>query len=421
MAKPLITGIDIGSGTIKIISALKKDREEGLEILSKVQDVSAGVRKGIVINPDKLAEIISSSVSKAQDDCGQRIREVYANVGGSHIFCGASHGLVSVSRADQKISEEDIARVLQAAQTFPLPSNKEILDIFPKDFIVDSEKGIKDPLGMQGVRLEVDAMVVGGFSPYLRNSNQALLNSGLQVLDLTPSPLAIARAVLTPMEKELGVLLMDIGAQTTNVCVLEEENLVHLSVFPVGSGNITNDIAICLKVDIDTAEKIKIQFGTCLLSQNKKIQKRRQKPARSCYNVAGGKEQFKIEGLSPEEAIVFDNKMLTKIIEARMFEIFKEVQKELKKIGKAGLLPGGVVLTGGGSKLPKIKDFCKKELKLPCRIGLPKGFFPEIDDPSFALAAGLVLEGIDSGEEKSSLSGKGILGKIKRAFKVFIP
>lgn len=407
----IITGLDIGSGTIKTLSAFKKEGEEGLEVLSKVQETSFGVRRGIVIDVNKLAEIINSLVSKTQEDCGQKIREVYANVGGSHIFCTASHGLVSVSRADQKISEEDMARVLQAAQTFSLPSNKEILDIFPKEFIVDGEKGIKDPLGMDGVRLEVEALVICGFSPYLKNLNQALLNSGLQILGLTPASISSARAVLTPRERELGVLLLDIGAGTTNLSVFEEENLIHLAVFPIGSGNITNDIAICLKTDTDTAEKIKIQFGSCF--SEKKEKKRRQKHQKL--------EKIKITGLNSEEPLAFTNKMLAKIIEARVSEILKEVQKELKKIGKVGLLPAGVVLTGGGAKLPKMKDYCKKELKLPCRIGIPRGFFPEIDDPAFASVAGLVLEGIDLSEERSPLPGEGILAKIKRAFKIFIP
>lgn len=411
MAK-LITGLDIGSGTIKIISAFKKEGKEGLEVLSRVQEAPSGIRRGIVIDPTKLAEIISSLVNKIREDCGQKIKGVYANVGGSHIFCTASHGLVSVSRADQKISEEDISRVLQAAQTFSLPSNKEILDIFPKEFVVDDEKGIKDPLGMDGVRLEVEALVVGGFSPYLKSSNQALLNSGLQILGLTPAPIASARAILTPREKELGVLLLDIGAGTTSLCVFEEENLIHLAIFPIGSGNITNDIAICLKTDIDMAEKIKIQFGSCLLE--KKEKKRHQKHQKL--------EKIKITGLNSEEPLAFTNKMLAKIIEARVFEILREVQKELKKIGKVGLLPAGIVLTGGGAKLPKIKDFCKKELKLPCRIGVPRGFFPEIDDPRFASVCGLVLEGIDLDEERTGvLPGRGILTKIKRVFQIFIP
>jgi len=409
MAKSLITGLDIGSGTVKLISVFKKEEGENLDVLSKLQETSFGVRRGIVIDTNKLTEIINSLVSKAQEECGQKIKEVYANVGGSHIFCQGSHGLISVSRADQKISEEDIARVLQAAQTFSLPSNKEILEIFPHQFIVDGEKGIKNPLGMDGVRLEVKALVISGFSPYLKNLNQVLLNSDLQILNLTPAAIASARAVLTPREKELGVLLLDIGAGTTGICVFEEGNLIHLAILPIGASNITNDIAICLKTDIDTAEKIKLQFGSCLLE--KKDKKQRSK-----------REQIRIESLDSEEPLFFPMKMLTQIIEARVAEILREVQKELKKIGKAGLLPAGLVLTGGGAKLLKIKDFCKRYLKLPCRIGLPRGFSPEVDDPSFASVCGLVLEGTDLAGEKNIPSiQKGILAKIKRIIQIFLP
>ncbi len=405
----IITGLDIGSGTIKILSAFKKKGEENFEVLSESQEVSSGIRRGVVIDVDKVAEIINSLANKVSQDCGQKIKEVYANIGGSHLFCNTSRGLVSVSRADQKISEEDINRVLQAAQTLSLPPNKEVLEIFPKDFIVEGEKGIKDPLGMEGVRLEVDALVVCGFSPYLKNSNQALLNSGLQILDLLPAPIASAKAVLTPREKELGVLLLDIGAGTTSLAVFEEGNLIDLAVFPVGSGNITNDIAICLKTDMDTAEKIKIEFGTCILE--KKTKKRSPK-----------NELMRIESLSSGEPILFSKKILLQIIEARIGEILKEVQKELKKIGKTNLLPAGVVLTGGGAKLPKIRDFCKRELKLSCRIGKARGFSPEINDPALSSVCGLISEGFDSGEERDiSLSGAGIFAKIKRAFKIFIP
>ncbi len=408
MAK-IITGLDIGSGAIKIISAFKEERQDNFDVLSNIQEISSGIRRGVVIDVNKLAEIINSLVSKTNENCGHKIKEVYANIGGSHIFCNFSHGLVSVSRADQKISEEDINRVLQAAQSFSLPSNKEILEIFPKEFIIDGQGGIKDPLEMKGVRLEVDVLVICGFSPYLKNLNQALLNSGLQVLDLLPAPIASAKAVLTPREKELGVLLLDIGAGTTSLCVFEEGNLIHLAVFPVGSGNITSDIAICLKTDIDTAEKIKIEFGTSVLENKTK--------RRSLKS-----EQTRIESLTSREPIFFSKRILAQIIEARISEIFKEVQKELKKIGKANLLPAGTVLTGGGAKLPKIKDFCKRELNLPCRIGIPRGFFPEIKDPALSSACGLVLEGADlEGERRSPLQGEGIFAKVKQLFRIFIP
>lgn len=369
MAKPhIITGLDIGTGTIKILTASKKPGEENLEVLSFAEETSSGIRRGIVIDVDKASEIISCLLKKIQGDSGREINNVYLSIGGAHIFCTLSRGLVSVSRADQKISEEDVNRTLQAAQTFSLPSNKEILEVFPKEFIVDGEKGIKEPLGMQGVRLETEVLALGAFSPYLKNLTQTVLDSGLQINDLTPTPIASARAILTPREKELGVILLDIGAGTTGFCVFEEGVLIYTKIFPIGSANITNDIAICLKTDIDTAEKIKLEFGACqIFSRKLRKSKKTKKVSRK------ESEKIRIEG---EEPLVFSKKILAEIIEDRVSEIFREVQKELKKIGKAGLLPSGVVLTGGGAKLPKIRELSKKEFRLPCRIGIPRGFFP---------------------------------------------
>lgn len=412
----IITGLDIGSGTIKILSAIKKPKGENFEVLSQNIEVSAGVRRGVIIDVARVAGIINFLIKRVQDDISRKVNSVYASVGGSHIFCVPSHGTVSVSRADQKISEEDISRVIQAAQTFSLPLNKEILDVFPKEFIIDGEKGVKEPLGLQGVRLEVDVLALGAFSPYLKNLTQVILNSGLQINDLTLASIASARAVLTPREKELGVVLLDIGAGTTGMAVFEEGNLIHLTTFPIGSANITNDIAICLKTDIDTAEKIKLEFGTCLSSSGKK--RPAEKP-RSKSSLLRG-EHIKIEG---EEPLTFSRKALVEIITARVSEIFEEVNKELKKISRKELLPAGVVLTGGGSNMLKIKDFCKKELKLPCRMGKPKGFSSLQDDPSLSTVCGLVLKGADLEEEGAefSMSEEGIGGKLKKFFRIFIP
>jgi len=402
MSKPyIINALDIGSDSIKLLTVSKKFGEADFEILSHNQQTSLGIRKGVVIDVLKVAEIISSLKEKAEQDCGQRIDNVYANIGGGHIFCTSSRGLVSVSRADQKISEEDIARVLQAAQAISLPSNKEIIEVFPKEFIVDGEGGVKNAIGMEGVRLEAETLILCGFSPYLKNSSQSILKSGLQINYLTLAPLDSARAVLTPREKELGVCILDIGAGTTGLAVFEEGNLIHAAVFPIGSGHITSDIAICLKTDIDTAEKIKLEFGNCLAPPKEK-------------------KKIKIEG---EESLIFSKKTLTDIIEARVSEIFAISNKELKKISRQRLLPAGIVLTGGGAKLPGIKELAKKELKLPCRIGVSQISPAFQEDPSLSALYGLILEGVDSEEEQGNFPnpGKGIRNKLKKMLRMFIP
>jgi len=392
----IITGLDIGTGMIKILIGQKTGEGE-FEVLAQAKEISSGIRKGIVVNVEEVTKILQSFLKEVKNLSKKKINSAYVNVSGAHVFSTTSRGSIAVSRADQKISQEDIDRVIEAAQTFSLPSNKEILNIFPKEFIIDGERGVKEPLGMEGVRLEAEALIFCGFSPYVKNLTKAVLNAGLQIDDLILSPLASARAVLTDREKELGVLLLDIGAGTTGLSVFEEGDLIHLAILPIGSMHITNDIAIGLKCDIDLAERIKLEFGSSLFNK---------------------KEKAKIK----LEKIVFSKKILAKIIEARISEIFGEVNKELKKISRKELLPAGVVLTGGGAKSSKITELAKRELKLPCRIGIPQGFFPPLEDTSMATVSGLVLLGYDLETEKpSSFFGQGAFPKLKRIFKIFIP
>lgn len=395
----IICGLDIGSQNIKTLVA--KREAEGLAVLNFQEVPSSGVRRGIVIYPEGVSQVLRENFSKVNQE-GQKINSLYLNISGAHLFSVPSRGSIAVSRADQKISEEDINRVLSAAQTFSLPSTKEIFSVIPREFIVDGEKGIKEPLGLKGVRLEAEVLALGGFSPYLRNITQAVLDSGVQILDRNPSALASGRACLTEKQKELGVAILDIGAGTSDLAVFEEGDLVHLAVLPVGSANITNDIAIGLKTDIEIAERIKIEFGKCFLKN--------------------GSKKEKIE-LEDQDTLIFSSKELTNIIKARISEIFRETNKELKKISKERFLPAGLVLTGGGAKLPGIVELAKKEFRLPTRLGKPRGIAELESDPSLATVCGLVLLGHDlEGETgKSSFSTGGIGSKLKKIFKIFIP
>lgn len=397
----IIAGLDIGTATIKTLICQKKPKKTDLEVLGQNKEISSGVRKGVIINVKEVSKIIKNSIEKTQEIAKEKINSALVNVGGAHVFFTTSHGLISVSRADQKISQEDIERVIQAAQTVSLPSNKEILSVIPKEFIIDNEGGIKEPLGMKGVRLEVEVGILGGFSPYLKNLTQAILDSGLQIDDLILTPLASARSVLTPREKELGVALLDIGAGTTGLAVFEEGELIYTTIFPIGSAHISNDIAVGFRCDIDTAEKMKLEWGTC--------------------SFKGPDKKTKIETVEGEN-LIFSQKMLSKIIEARVAEIFEVANKELKKISRQAKLPGGLVLTGGGAKLPKIKDLAKKELRLHCRIGSPQGFSPFLEDPELAVVSGLVLMGTDLETERTfSAFGRGIVSRLKKLFKIFLP
>ena len=402
----IITGLDIGTSATKVLVASKKSEKEDIEILSLVQENSLGVRKGVVFNAGNVTEICQLALKKAEEESGRRINSVYVNIGGAHIFSALSHGLISVSRADKKIPPEDVERVLQAAKTMSLPSNKEILEVLPKEFIVDGERGLKEVVGMEGVRLEADVLNVGVFSPYLNSLTHAVLDANIQINNIVPSVLASARAVLKKREKELGVALVEIGAGTTGIAVFEEDDLIHVSVLPIGSMHITNDIAVGLKIDVDLAEKIKLEFGGCL--------------------HRGPDKKEKIE-LEEEEILTLSRKKIAEIVSIRVAEIFNEVDKELKKISKRGQLSSGIVLTGGGVKLPRILELAKKELKAHCRIGRPLGFLPEQEDASFSAVCGLVLGGFDA-EDGSGQGGgfglslgSGIRSAIKKIFKAFIP
>ena len=402
----IITALDIGTGETKALAAVKNNNTKALEVLGQVRHPSFGVRRGIVVKPEELSKIISEVLTQLQQEISQKIEDVYINVGGSHIFATPSSGSIVVSRADRRISEEDKSRVIQTAQNFSLPSNKEILNIFPIEFVIDDQGQIKDPLNMQGVRLEVKILALCAFSPFLKNLTAAVLEAGFQISDITPSVLASARAVLTPRQKEIGVCLLDIGAGTTDMAVYKEGDLVHLAVFPLGSELITHDIAIGLKTDPETAEQVKREFGACVLKGGNK----KEKIMPTQYQGNG-------------EPLIFTRKMLVRIIEARVSEILGLAMQELKKLSSKGQLPGGIVLTGGGVMLPKIVELAKKETKLPVRIGLPYGITGLDEDPSFSTAAGLILEAanLENGGGAMPIFNIGLGEKIKKAFKFFIP
>jgi len=400
----IITGLDVGTDSIKTVVVSKKPENAEVEVLAQIIKPCTGVKKGVVVKPEQTSEEIRASIEEAMAVSDQKIYSVFSNINGSHFKLFPSRGVIAVSRADREISQEDVDRVIQNAQMISLPSNEEIIDVCLKEFIIDNEKGIKEAIGMKGTRLEAEVFLLSVFSPYFQNLTKSIAEADLQILDIQPSPLAAAQAVLSAQQKELGVALVDIGADTTGLVVFEDENLIHAAILPVGSSNITKDIAIGLKCDFDLAEKIKRDWGTCVSRSSGEKQKR-------------SKSKIKIT-----DSLVFPKKLLAGIIEARVSEIFEQINKELKKINRQKMLPAGIVFTGGGVKVSKIVDLAKKELKLPCRIGKPRGFINSDGDPIFATAYGLVLNGIKSeGSDFFSSSKKGVFGKLKGFFRAFIP
>ncbi len=396
--KNLILGLDMGSSSFKAIAAYFRSDSSKLEVIVKDEVPSSGVRKGIVVSKESATDSIASLLDRVEKQSGEMAGDVYLSLGGNHIFSTCSQGTVAVSRADQIISEEDKKRVIDAAKTFSLPPNREILEIFPQEFKVDNESVIREPVGMKGVRLEVKILVVGYFIPYYENLIEAVANAGCRIGYVMSTPLASAEAVLSSREKELGVLSVDIGAGSTSYSVFKEKTLLRAGVLPVGSFNITKDIAWGLKTDVDTAEQIKLEYGSCFLDRKKKLTIK--------------------EELSGEE-VEFSQAKLGRIIDARTKEIFGLVEEELKEISSPRL-PGGLVITGGGAKLPKIKEMAKEQLGMVTRIGTPRGFSPEQKDPSWSTVCGLAVKGQEFSRPSSIVGGKW-LSRLKKVLSDLIP
>ena len=340
---------------------------------------AAGIRRGVAIDLLEATNSIRASLEEALTEAKISPRAAYVAIGGPHLSISASRGVVAVSRADGEISEEDIQRVVHAAETFiPKNPNREIVHIVPREFRVDNEGGIKDPVGMNGVRLEVDALIVDVSVSSVKNLTKCVMGAGSSIRECVFSPLAAAEAVLTKRQKELGALLVDIGGGTTNFAVFEEGRLAHAGGFPYGASHITNDIAIVLRTAVDVAEMIKLKYGHALPDE------------------IGKKEMIKMSEFSSDDETIVPRREIAEIIEARFTDIFELIKKELKKINRTQLLPAGVILIGGGARIPGVVELAKRELRLPAALGDLQVFADEIherDRQTLATAAGLVLWG----------------------------
>ena len=400
----IITAIDIGSYSIKGIVARTSGDNKEIAVLSYVNVPSIGLRRGVITDTEIVSEKINQVLDRMKNEIKpQKIKEVFINIGGPRVTSQMSHGAVAISRADQKVSHDDKMRVVEEARSISLNYNREVLDIFPKEFVVDSETGLKDVVGMKGIKLEVQALVVSVFSLYLQKLVDTVLSADVEVAGVIPSALAASEALLTDQQKELGSTVVDIGAETTSIVVFEDKSLIHLAILPIGSAHITRDIAIALQADIDVAEAIKKKFGFYIFQNRNR------------------KEKIIID---KQEPFIFDTKKMIKAGRARVVEIFDLVNKELKKIDKQESLPAGVIITGGGSKIPGLISFVKKELKLPIKRGIVKKFIGIEEDASNSVVCGLIMTGIGREEkEQSAKSGK-LISKFKRvikALKIFVP
>lgn len=383
--------LDIGSSNIRtIISQIIP--EEKPRIIGVGSVPSVGIRRGSVADLEDVSSAIRASVEEAEKNSGIHVESVYVSIGGNHINCVSAKGVIAVGRADGEVQPDDVSRVVDAAQAVSLPPNQEILHVVAQGFNLDNQSGIKDPVGMSGVRLEMEGLLIVGLTPHIKNLSKAVHNSGYDIEGFIVSPLAAAGAVLNKRQKELGVATLDIGGGTTSLSVYEEGELIHVSVIPVGASHITNDVAIGLRTSIDVAEKVKIEYGSALPSEINK------------------KDHINLAEIDSSEEGTVSRHHVAEIIEARLEEIFILVEKELKKIGRSALLPAGVVLTGGGACLQGSVDLAKQTLKLPAQTGFPielAGLIDKVDNPSYSVAVGMILWALDNSFEHQAVKPEG--------------
>ncbi len=366
-------GLDIGTYKVRCVVGMMEPNSNGrLSIIGHGSAPNSGMRKGTVVHVDDVTEAIVKAITEAERISGQNIRHATVNVNGSHVVGFNSKGVIAISAANREITAEDRLRVEEAATVVSLPANREIVQFFAKNYSLDGQQNIKDPVGMQGIRLEVDAHIVTAATPNLRNLAQALEKSEVEPVNYTVSSLAAAEAVLSRQQKEAGTLVLDIGAGTTNMIVIEDGEVQHVAVIPVGGINITNDLAIGLKTDLDVAEKVKLEHATLLPDSNK-----------TTVTVRHAKQ-----------ALAFDFSDVTMITEARIEELLELVDKELVKIKRSRKLPGGVVLTGGTASLPGIAEFTRDKLQLPARVGHIQnvgGLVDTVEGTAYCSVVGLMM------------------------------
>ena len=417
MAKEkIITGIDIGSTKISTLVAALNENKISVIGVSKVP--SSGVNKGNVNDIDEAVEAISNSLERAERMAGVSVSSALVTVNGSHVQTLNSHGVVAVSHSGAEINASDVGRVTEAAQAIQLPTSQELIHTIPRDFIVDSQNGIKDPVGMSGIRLEVETNIIHGSSTAMKNLAKCVSQVGVDVEGMVYVGVASAAATLTDTEMELGTILVDIGGGTTSIIIFLDGSPIFSSVLPIGGKHITSDLAIGLRAHMETAEKIKIRLSEERLSYATLENK----------NFLNEEIDLAEYGLESQK---IPRRFLYEIMDARLEEIFKFIELEIKKANLLGKLPAGIVVTGGSSQTAGIEKVAKGVLRMPVRVGYPKGvtgLIDEIEGPAYAAAVGTLIYSSKMIKSNSMLSfdnQKGNIGEILSKFfdkaKSFLP
>jgi cell division protein FtsA len=421
----IIAAIEVGSSKVAtLIGNIAVDpvsMESSINVVGAASSDSKGIKKGQIVNIEEAVEATISSVEAAERMAGYNLESAFVAIGGAHIHSQNSHGVVAVSDQSGEITQNDVDRAIEAASAISLPASREMIHVLPREYAVDGEAGVKDPVGMSGVRLEVDTHIISASSAAVKNVRKALKEVGIEIEELVFSGLAAAHSVVSSTEKELGCVLIDIGGGTTSIAAFIDGSLSYSGVIPVGARNVTNDLAIGLRVSLETAEKIKI----ALSSKKKKT------------STSGEPESDELDLASlgvTEISKVSKKTLLEGIIRPRLNEIFTMVRIELEREGIANRIPSGAIVTGGGAETAGIIDSARRMLSLPVRIGAPKGVGGLIDDimvPSFSTTIGLLHygarqmpeENLTSFAKKMKLpkSGLGMFGKMLDSIRDLLP
>jgi len=376
----LVVGLDIG--TSKVCAVVGEATDRGVEIIGVGSHSSHGLRKGVVINIESTVESIKKAVEEAEIMAGCEINSVFTGIAGGHIKGFNSHGIVAVK--NKEVSQRDVERVIDAAKAVAIPMDREVLHILPQEYIIDDQDGIKEPLGMSGVRLEAKVHIVTGAVTSAQNIVNCCTRTGLNVADIVLEPLASAEAVLTPEERELGVALVDMGGGTTDIALFHNGVVKHTAVLAVGGNHLTGDIAAGLRTPIADAERIKQRYGCARIS------------------MVAKDERVEVPSAGGRTARTLSRQILCEIIEPRLEEIFHLVRREIAKSGYQSFLASGVVMTGGSTLLPGMIEMAQQVLGVPVRLGLPRhvgGLIDVISSPIYATGVGLVLYGMKGSEK----------------------
>ncbi len=377
-------GLDIGTTTVRCVIGRLEDTGVDISIVGVSEVPNSGMRRGIIADLNKVTRAVDDALARAEQMSGHRTERVAFSINGSHILSTTVDGMIAVG-ADVEVSHDDISRLEGVATMGKVPANRQVLDMIPHNYSLDGQDGIKDPLGMTGTRLELSANVVSALTPHYANTQRVAEMIQIGLSKVTPSVVAAGRAILTEQQLENGVAVIDFGGATTSVAVYEEGDLQYVGVVPLGGMQVTNDLAIGLKVDPEVAEAVKREFASAKFTGEDK-------------QVA-----FKHE----EQEFEFSMADIEEIVEARLEEIFEQVDKLFKKSGSKGRLPNGVIMVGGASKLDGLEDYARKQLDLAVKRSTVKGFggvTEQVDDPAFATVLGLVLE------DAASVSSEGRSG-----------